>query len=221
MPVIPVIGLGISAYSAYKQARGASDAAKMQKQMMGKQTALADELSGFARQQHSMAEPALSKAMQHYMTLATGNRGAIGAELAPETNAVTESYRGAEKGLSRSTPAGPARDRAIADMYRQRAGQIGMMPFQARSAAFGNLQTMGQNAMSGALDAYRGASSALTGASTTGSNYMKANQEAGDAWGNFITNATKTGMGAYDWWKKSRGGGMGIPGLPGGSTGPF
>ncbi len=160
MPAIPLIGLGISAYSAYKQAKQAGKAADMQKQLMAKQSALSGELSGFARNQTSLAQPALSKAMQHYMTLATGSRGAIGAELAPGIAGVTEASRGAERGIDRSIPAGPGRDRAIADLYRQRAGQIGMMPFQAQQKGFAGLEDMGTKGMSSALDAYRGAASA-------------------------------------------------------------
>jgi hypothetical protein len=204
MPAIPLIGLGISAYSAYKQAKQAGEAAKMQKELMGKQTALSGELSGFARGQTSLAQPALSKAMQHYMTLATGSRGAIGAELAPGIAGVTESSRGAERGINRSIAAGPSRDRAIADLYRQRAGQIGMMPFQAQQGGYAGLEKMGGEGMGRALDAYRGASNALSGASSTGKNYESANQDKWGAYNEMITSGTKAASGAYDWWKKSR-----------------
>ena len=202
MPAIPIISLGAGLFSSYKQAQAQGKAADMQKQMMQQQTALANEMKGIGQGQMTMAQPALNKAMQHYMTLASGNRAAIGSELAPETNAALESYRGAEKGLSRSTPAGPARDRAIADMYRQRAGQIGMMPFQARAQAFQGLEKMGNQGMSNALDAYRGAGTALTGASTTANNYMNAEDKKYGTYGNMISSGAQLGMDAWDWYKK-------------------
>jgi hypothetical protein len=206
MPAIPIIGLGISAFSAYKQSKAQGDAAKLQKQMFQQQSGLANTLQGFAQGQTTMAQPALNKAMQHYMTLANGSRGAIGAELAPDINGVTESYRGAEKGLSRATPAGPARDRAIADMYRSKAGQIGMMPFQARQQAFTGLENMGNHATGNALDAYRGAASALTGASTAGSNYSNAVDKQYGTYGSMITAGTQAGQSVWDWYKKRNSG---------------
>lgn len=204
MPAIPIIGLGISAFSAYKQAQAQGKAAKLQEEMMKNQSSLANELSGFARNQTTMAQPALTKAMQHYMTLANGNRAAINSELAPERAGITESFRGAQRGLTSATPAGPQRDRAIAEMYRSKAGQLGMLPMQARSNAFGNLQTMGQNYMTSALDAYRGAGSALTGASQAAGRYSDAKNSQYGMYGDLIKSGTQAGMDAWDWYKKSR-----------------
>lgn len=212
MPAIPIIGLGISAYSAYKQSQAQKQAADMQKQMFQAQSSLANTMQGIGNNQMSMAEPALSKAMGHYMQLASGNRGAIGSELAPDINGVTEASRGAQMGISRSMAPGPNRDKAIADLYRQRAGQIGMMPFQARNAAFGNLQTMGTNYMNSAMDAYKNASSALTGASNTGTKYMEARNQQYGTYGDIIKSGVQAGQDAYDWYKRSR-----TPGMNGGS----
>lgn len=204
MPAIPIIGLGISAYSAYKQSQAQSQAANLQRQMFQQQAGLAKTLTGVAQNQMTMAQPALNKAMQHYMQLASGNRGAINAELAPERAGITESFSGAQKGLMNATPAGPARDRAIAEMYRSKAGQLGMLPFQARNAAFGNLQTMGTNYMSSAMDAYRGAGTALTGAANAGSNYSNAVDKQYGTYGDMITSGVQAGQSAYDWYKRSR-----------------
>lgn len=202
MPAIPIIGLGISAYSAYKQSKAQGQAADLQRQMFTQQAGLANELSGFARRQTTLAEPALTKAMQHYMTLASGNRNALNTELAPERAGITETYRGAQRGLESSMPAGPARDRAIAEMYRSKAGQLGMLPMQARSSAFGNIATMGQNYMTSALDAYRGAGSALTGASNAGSNYMKTINDQYGTYGDLIKSGTQAGQSVWDWYKR-------------------
>ena len=211
MPAIPLIGMGIGAYTSYKQAKAAGKVAKGQEALMGKQTGLSDEMATFARGQHTMAEPALQKAMQYYMTLASGSRGAIDAQLAPERNALTETYRGAERGMTSRMAAGPGRDRAIAELYRSKAGQMGLMPFMARQNAVGNLNQMGSDAMGRALQGYGQAGNALSGASNTGMNVMRAQQGANEAWGNFFGNMTKAGTGIYDWWKRRHGGGSSTP----------
>ena len=221
MPAIPLITAGVSAYSAYKAAKSQSKAAGEQKALMNHQSALANEMSGFARNQYSSAQPAMQKAMQHYMQLATGNRAAISSAIAPERNAMTESYRGAERGMESQLAPGPARDRAIAELYRQRAGNLGVMPFQARNAAFGNLAQMGQQGVDNSLRAYSGAGSALTGASNTGVNYMNANNQAQQGYQNLIANVGKFGTSIYDIYRRRRAGGGGMPGMPGGSTEPF
>lgn len=216
MPAIPIIGLGISAYSAYKQSQAQKQAADMQKQMFQAQSGLANTLTGVAQNQMTLAQPALNKAMQHYMQLASGNRGAINSELAPERAGITESFSGAQKGLMNSTPAGPARDRAIAEMYRSKAGQLGVLPFQARNQAFGNLQQMGTNYLDSAMRAYGGASSALTGASQTGSRYLDARNQQYGTYGDMIKSGVQAGQSAYDWYKRGRtgmNGGSG-PGIP-------
>lgn len=199
MPAVPLIISGaVSAYSAYKQGKTAD----AQKQIMGQQSGLANEIGSFARGQSTMAQPALSKAMQYYTTLATGNRGAIDAQLASERAQTVDTYAGAEKGLINHTAAGPSRDRAIADLYKQRAGQLGIMPFQARQNAVGQLGSMGQSLAGNAIRGYEGAGSALTGASNTGENYAKSQNGALQSWNNVAANAGKV----WDWYNKSRNG---------------
>lgn len=217
---IPLVVAGISAYSSYRQAKSAGKAADSQKALMGQQSGLANEMSGFARNQMSFSQPALQKAMQHYMTLVSGGRGALNSEIAPDVNAATESYRGAERGMTSSMAPGPRRDRALAELYRSKAGTIGMMPFQAKQNAYVGLENAGNNGMTLAMDAYRGAGSALSGASSTGSNYLTAQQNASNKWGSMVSSLGDLGMGAYDWYRKSRTPG-GYPGLPGGTSGKF
>lgn len=221
MPAIPLIVAGASVAGSVYQAKKAGEVANAQKQLVGQQSALANEIAGFAQNQHSMAQPALSKAMQYYMQLATGNRGMINSALAPDRAALTDTYKGAEQGLLARTAPGPGRDRAIAELYRQRAGQLGLMPFQAKQSAIGNLGQIGQNLTSNALDAYGRAGSALTGASQSGANWQRAQSDASDRWGGVVSGSGDLAMGAYDWYRRSRGGQGGMAGLPGGSSGYF
>lgn len=210
MPAIPLIVMGVSAassaYQAHKSGQVAKQGMQMQQGMIDKQSGLANEISNFARGQMDLGGPAMRKAMEHYYKLASGSRGDIGSELAPDINAVTEASRGAERGLTARMGAGPGRDRAIADLYRQRAGQIGLMPFQARQNAFGQLGTMGQNLYQGAQSAYGGAASALTGASTSTANLAGYNNQAqansNQQWGNIVNSA---GSMAMDYYKNKYG----------------
>ncbi len=201
MPAIPIIGLGVSAYSAYKQGKAASKAAKAQEGIANKQSALAQELQSQGKGQFDAGQPALSKAMQHYMNLATGGRGAINSELAPEKGQAEESYRGAEQGINAQLAPGPSRDRAIAELYRSKASSFGMMPFMARQNAFKGLEGMGNAAMNRGVSLYGGSSSALGGASNSMQQAGENNANAWSAYGSVAANAGKAAQGAYDWYK--------------------
>lgn len=231
MPAIPIVTGGISLLNGIMGARAAGKAAKSQQgiqnsqmDLMRQQTGLSNELSSFARNQHTLAEPALSKAMQYYMQLATGNRGAIQGAIAPDVAQLQETYRGAERGIRRSM-GGASRDRAIADLYRQRAGQLGILPFQARQAAIGNMEQAGNQRMQNALSLYQGANSALTGAAYSGSASSRTGAEAADRrdnaagqWGNAITGGGIFGQSIYDWYRNRSGKSRGLDtyGLGGG-----
>lgn len=115
---------------------------------------LSNTMSSIAGKQHSMAEPALQKAMQYYMTLASGNRTAIQGALAPSIQALNDSYKGGETRLS-MMPAGPTRDRQMAEMERERVGKLGMMPLSERNNAMSVLLNQGNTMNDSALGYYR------------------------------------------------------------------
>lgn len=202
MPV-PLIAAGVTAGAGMIQQKMANNAAK--KQQMGqqqqqpvaagapatgtaleigqKQSALANTISDFAKRQHSMADPAMSKAMEYYSTLAGGNRGQMQAAIAPQVGQINSSYLGAERGmLSRMAP-GAQRDSALADMYRQRAGQIGDLSVGARKEGVQGLAQMGQQMYGNAMSGFGAASGALSGAAGTygGAAALAQNQNQFDA----------------------------------------
>ena len=79
-------------------------------------------------------------AMNYFQTLLRGSRGAMSQAVAAPTAALTDVYRGAERGLERSGIQGAARDVASADLNRQRASQIsslitGVQPGAAQALA--------------------------------------------------------------------------------------
>lgn len=119
-----------------------------------KQSGLADAASRFAGGQTSLAAPAMSKAMQYYSSLAGGNASDLNAAVAPDMAQLTDTYKGAESGINARMGAGPQRDQAIAELMRQRAGQVGMTKLNARSGAFGQLAGLGQQANQNALGGY-------------------------------------------------------------------
>lgn len=206
MPAIPLIGMGISAYSAYKQAKSAQKAGQAQERIAQQQSDLGRALQTAGRGQMAAGEPALNKAMQHYMTLVTGNRGAINAEIAPERNQMLEGYRGAETGINAKLAPGPDRDRAIAELYRSKAGQAGMMPFQARQNAFQNLESAGEKRLSVGADLMKSSSGVFGGASDAAARAGENNADAWAGYGSIGANASKAAQGVWDWYKNRRGG---------------
>lgn len=186
MPV-PLIAAGVTGAAGLIQQHMANNAAK--KQQMGqpqqpmaaagvpatgtaldigqKQSSLANNISEFAKQQHSMADPAMAKAMQYYSTLAGGNRGALQSAIAPQVGQVNSSYLGAERGMLARMAPGAQRDSALADMYRQRAGQIGDLSVGAHREGVQGLAGMGQQMYGNALSGFGAASGALSGAANT------------------------------------------------------
>jgi hypothetical protein len=100
-------------------------------------------------------------------------------------NQLMEIYRGAERGLESQTSPGPQRDRALAEMYRVKAGQMGLMPFMARQGAMSNLQGMGMDRLNAAMQMYGAAGSALTGASNIYGNVAEGEGRRRAAWESF------------------------------------
>jgi hypothetical protein len=162
-----------------------TDAEKQMEALAGQQSQLARTISDIAGKNFSMAQPALAKAMSYYQTLATGNRGAVNGLLAPQYGQVTDYYRGAEKGIESRSPAGPQRERAIAELYRQKAGQLGMMPMQARSDAVGKLGEMGTSLNQSGLQGYGLSAAALNSSGQNLGQLAQMQQGRQQGWVNF------------------------------------
>lgn len=152
------------------------------------QSALAREMAKFGKGQMSMANPAMSKAMQHYMTLLQGNRGAMDAALAPERGQIAEAARGAQMGMDAKMAPGPQRDAALAELQRQKFGQMAMLPFQARNSAAGQVGALGSDLL-GKGNALMGSSASALG--NMGNQYgqlAQAQQGRNQAWGQIGSN---------------------------------
>lgn len=175
VPFIPAIASSVlGAFGANSASKAASSAGNAQKalaiqqgQIAGQQSGLAKTMTGLAGDSFAAGGPALNKAMDYYRTLASGSRGAIDSALAPARAGLTDTYSGAQRGIEATTGAGPQRDRAIAEMQRQKAGQMGIMPFNAQAGAVGAMADLGGSMLNRGASLYGGAGNVLGGASNS------------------------------------------------------
>jgi len=144
----------------------------------------------------------LQQAGQYYGNI-MGNRRAATEALAPETTTALEYYRGAGNKTKR-TMTGGSRDMAVAELDRQKVGQLaGMLPAARRAAAEG-LGNIGGTAISGgtgmtgqAADLY-GTAADIGGQQFQQASDIRAQQQAGGkSWGGA----------AYDILQNTKGGG--------------
>lgn len=189
--VAPMVGAGISALGGALANKGAKAPTTQQQtaQPVGaqgledvynkyvqpttqKSSALADEVTRFSQGQASLAMPGMQKAMQHYMDLASGDRNTMQSAIAPSVAAANSTYSGAQRGLSQRLAPGPQRDRAMADIYKQRAGQIGMMPFQAQEGAYGKMGDLANQGFQNAMTGYGQAGQLMAPGTYAASNFM-------------------------------------------------
>lgn len=227
-PFVPLITAGVTSamgvVGAKKQASAAGAASKETSDLARQQSEMAKEIMSFGKGQIAASGPALNKAMQYYMQVAGGNRGQIGSAIAPDIAGVTESSRGAQRGIEAQIGAGPQRDREIAELQRQKSGQIGMMPMLARQGGMQGLERLGGAAAQRGAGAMTAAAGANMGAGSLLNTAYNQGQEGRNAWSDLGANLMNIwgpylmGMGGK---KKPPlagrqiGTGM-MPGLPGG-----
>lgn len=182
---------GLSLFGALKGNSDAKNALALQKSVFNKQSNMADTITRFAQNQHSMADPAISKAMSYYTSLASGNRGALNAAMAPEMASMTDTYRGATTALNKIAP-GAQRDKALSDLIRQRAGQAGMMPMQARAGAVGQLGGLGTSVNNSANGLLGSASGIFSGMGSLANSMNQTQQQINQGWQSFGSNIGTT-----------------------------
>jgi alpha-D-ribose 1-methylphosphonate 5-triphosphate synthase subunit PhnG len=148
-PAIPYIASGIAtAYGAWRAHKDSQQAQQQAQPLIDAQTGLAKQQAGQGKDLFNFGMPQLQKAAGYYGSLLTGNRAAVQTTLAPTIAQMSDVYKGAERNLSRQAP-GAGRDEASAALSAQRAGQIGMLPIQARAGAAEAVANLGQTGVSG------------------------------------------------------------------------
>lgn len=178
MPAIAVpliaagIGAGGSIYAAHEARAGQQDANAASAPLIGAQTSLAQQQQRQGAQQFNFGFPLLQRSASYYGSLLNGNRASVTSTLAPTVSQINQTYSGASRNLDRMAP-GAGRDEARAELDRQRAGQVGGLPLQARQGAAASLMGLGESAVGGGTGALGSASSIygqLIGANQTQQN---------------------------------------------------
>lgn len=120
MPAIPIIALGVSAASAGATAYQQHKAGQLQKQAYEQQAAFGKKQEGLM----DLGTPMLSAAGGYYQKLLTGNRNLAAQATAGPRAAITDQYRGAERGITHAGIRGGVREQALAELSRDRASKI-------------------------------------------------------------------------------------------------
>lgn len=184
----------------------------------------ASDLSGFGNKLAATGSPLLGEAQKsltgassaynqvgsYLSPILSGSRGAVNQALAPDLAAITDTYRGAGKAIENSGMRGGTRDLANAELNRDRAGKLALLPSQARASAASGMMQVGEgragvgatqagaagNLFGQATQAKQGATSGygtLFGGALRQQEQQKGrNSEAGGAIGSMIFDAVKS-----------------------------
>lgn len=159
---------------------------------------------GQAPGQYQQAGQNLGAASNYYRNILSSRQGAR-ESLAPEMTTALDFYRGAER-KTRRTMQGGSRDYALAELDRQKVGQLaGMLPAARRGAAEGALNVggaygdIGSNLLYGGSQLTgQGLNAASTAAYINSGLFNQASQireqegEGGKAWGGILYDIAKT-----------------------------
>jgi hypothetical protein len=186
-PAIIAAGIGAggmlgSSWLGSRKSQQEKDALAAQTAGMNQQTGMAKTLQDFSKNQFTMSGPAQKMALDYYTKLATGNRGTINEALAPEYGQISDIYRGGMAGAQSRMAPGPIRDQAIADMQRQKSGQMAMLPMQARAGGMKSLADFGQAGAQAGMQALSGASWMTSAASSGAGNLFNMAQAGNQRW---------------------------------------
>lgn len=170
---IPAIGLGISAFSAWKNARAAGKAGAAQNAMLGEQAASArlGRNTGYGMVQAGL--PATMSSINYFAKLLQGNRATMQQAVAGPMRQITDTYRGAERGLERQGIRGGVRETAMAELNRDRAANIAGLTTGVQGQAANaladigsSLTSQGMSGISGAAGQFGSAASGYGGQAT-------------------------------------------------------
>lgn len=148
MPVIPFIPLAASAvgsiFAGKKATQAAMNRSPEEQQALGGAQGAAGNLTKTGSSLIQTGQETQAPATSYFDTLLRGNRAQMAGATAAPRAAITDVYRGAERGLEHSGVRGPQRDVAAADLNRQRASQISSLVTGVQPAAASALTGIGQ-----------------------------------------------------------------------------
>lgn len=156
---IPAIGLGISAFSAWKNARAAGKAGAAQNALLGEQVSSARLGRQTGQSLVQQGVPATQGALAYYSKLLNGSRATMQQAVAAPTRQITDTYRGAEKSLERQGVRGGVAQTALAELSRDRAASIAGLTTGVQGQAADRLATIGSDLTSQGMSGISGAAS--------------------------------------------------------------
>ena len=222
-PALPWIIKGGAALAGVIGGRKAQSSAMQrspeEQAALGGATNTANTLTTTGTQLTGAGMGAVNPALSYYQTLLRGSRGAMANATAGPRGAITDTYRGAERGLEHSGVQGAGRDLATAELGRQKAGQIAGLTTGVQPAAAAALSDLGTNLTSQGGQQSNAAGSiwsSLLGQGNANRQYGRAEGEkAGTSIGGLLFDVLSSTIG------KGKKPTFGMPGLPGGQAGPF
>lgn len=117
---------------------------------LGNVSNIARMMGTAGQQMYGVGMPAYQKAMDYYGAIAGGDKAAMARAIAPQAEMTSEVYRGAQQGAELGGLRGGAREAALSDIGRQRAGAIaGLVPQQQQAA----VQALQQGGLQGVSQA--------------------------------------------------------------------
>ena len=218
--VVPV-AMMVASYVASRRAqkKAAERSKEEQAALQGAQTS-AQQIQQTGQNLVGTGSPMQTQAANYYQTLLRGSRPAMAQATAAPTAAITDIYRGAERNLDRAGVQGAARDVAVADLGRQRAGQIAGLTTGVQPAAAGELAGIGGQMTGQGVGALQGAGGLYSDLLGQGArNRMYARQEgekAGSQWGRLAMLGAQMASSYYGGggWGGWTGGGGSYPNVP-------
>jgi len=128
-PFIPQIISGGGALAAGLLGRNIGGPSGKEKGLQDKQAGAIGQLGQLGGNLSQFGQRNLNNASSFYNTILSGSRGAQNQLLQPEIAGITDTFRGAERNLTRSGVRGGSRDVAKAELGRDRANRIaGLIP---------------------------------------------------------------------------------------------
>lgn len=200
IPLLAAAGIGAagSALSGWLSGRQTDEQKAMWKAQLDATKAnagRADQLGQWGQSQYNLAMPALTQAQSYWSSAAGfGGSGKLLQQLQPQATQINDTYTGALGNAMRSL-GGAQRARAIAELNRQRAGQIGNLYPQAR---FDAVKQLGQFGQTGVDSAGRLMGGAIGGGDSAAGNYRSLYGQATDQ---ANTNYARTSAAGADWAK--------------------
>jgi hypothetical protein len=176
MPQLAVTG-AIAAYSAYQAHKSGQEANKNTKPLIEaqtnlykQQTGLGDLLKGNASKTFAMGQPVAQQGFDYYSRLMGGSKTNAQSLFGPEREMISDTYRGADRGLEQKGLRGGSLDQAKAESSRQKSWQMADLVPKARQAALPQGMSFAQNAM--APDQFQAANAAYGNAGMTGASTL-------------------------------------------------